>query len=170
MNRSIVSIKLELSTRPNYPFVRPKVYPIEPPIRNQRHQNPTQRSNNEPGNLCLFPVNPDYWRVGIPCDDIINHTIKWLEKYEAGTLDNELAPPEIERYFPYENKILKPVVILPESLNNVSDNENGRCILVHTKSDNYAFLSVIQNEDEEENVLKKITELHTLILSQESIG
>jgi hypothetical protein len=161
--------KIKIEYGSNYPFVRPKVYPIEPLIRNQRHQNPTQKSSNDPGDLCLFPVTPDYWRVGIQCDDIITRTIKWLEKYEAGTLDSELAPPEIERYFPSENKVSKPIVILPESLLNISSSDNGRCVLVHTKSGDYAFLSVIQNENEENYVLETIVELHKLILSRDPL-
>lgn len=149
----------------NYPFAPPEVYPIEPVILNQRHQIPTHQKSKEPGHICLFAVNPDYWKVGIRCDEILRRIINWLQRYEAGTLDEEFAPPEIERHFPTENCLSQPFVILAESALKVDGAITDECLLIPTESGKYAFIAAMTGEYKEQDRLKEISRLHALLLS-----
>jgi len=162
--------KIRIVYGPDYPFSPPKVYPIEPVILNQRHQTPTPQKSKEPGDLCLFPVNPDYWQVGIRCDEILRRIVSWLQRYEAGTLDTEFAPPEIERYFPTENCLSQPFVILAESVLKVDGAITGESLFIPTGSGKYAFLAAMTGEYKEQDRLKEISRLHALLLSNDPLN
>jgi hypothetical protein len=129
---------------PSYPFVRPNVYPVKPHIVNQRHQNPTAGRSAGPGALCLLPHAPDRWDVSLTCVDIIERTLRWLKAYEAGTLDDEFAPLEIELFFPAESKFDNPKALLVESLLGAFTGREGECILVPTGAADFAFFAPYQ--------------------------
>ena len=88
-----------------YPYKRPDVYPVKPLVRNQRHQMPTGGKTDLAGALCLLPHNPDGWVVGMTCEDVLARAVAWFRAYETRTLDDEFAPPEIERFFPSESHV-----------------------------------------------------------------
>jgi ThiF family len=132
--------KIKIHYLDEYPFVRPEVYPVDPAIRNQRHQNPSPRKDKTPGSLCLFPHTPDLWGVGLNCQVILERVAKWLRAYETQTLDQEFAPPEIERFFPFGQRLQKPAVLLIESLLSSFKAREGKCRLIPTVSGAFALL------------------------------
>jgi ThiF family len=153
-----------------YPYSRPNVYPLNPRIENQRHQMPTKGRTELPGPLCLLPHNPDRWIVGMTCHDVIERTIMWFKAFENGTLDDEFAPPEIERFFPATNHLIKPSVILVDSLlKTKADEHNGGCVLIPTVSGKFAFLSVF-GELNTDATVQELTRLLGLILPGESLS
>lgn len=163
------SYKIQIHYDSEYPFSRPKIFPIEPRIENQRHQNPTEEGSDLPGDLCLFPHAPDYWRVGMTCEEIIQRVIKWLLKYETKTLDDEFAPPEIERYFPASRHIRKPTIIIAQTLLDFGEQRSGACILVPTRSGAYAFLSLIRSQKNDEQAIEEIFRLSALMLPHDRL-
>src|SRR5947209_10017571 len=46
--------KVQIHYGRTYPYRRPSVYPLEPRIQNQRHQEPTKGRTNLTGALCLL--------------------------------------------------------------------------------------------------------------------
>ena len=83
-------------------------------------------------------------------DEVLARTIKWLAAYEQGTLDNEFAPPEIERFFPSEIDLSEPAVILGETLlQTAATARQGTCLLIPTQSGKFAFLDLLNNENSE---------------------
>lgn len=132
---------------PSYPFVRPSVYPVKPRIVNQRHQNPTTGKAGTPGALCLLPYAPDRWDVSLTCVDVVERTLRWLKAYEAGTLGDEFAAPEIELFFPAESRFERPNVLLVESLLGGATGHEGGCILVPTGAGDFAFFAPIFADD-----------------------
>ncbi len=161
--------RLKLEYGPDYPFRPPKAFLIEPPIKNQRHQNPATK-DSDTGSLCLFPEHPDCWNVGITCKEIIQRIIKWLQKYETRTLNDELAPPEIERYFPSENVEVKPVIILAESLLRTFKKENGWCSLIPSNNGKHAFLELRDSQFDSETATMEIFRLRDLILPKDTLN
>jgi hypothetical protein len=152
-----------------YPYKRPDVFPVKPLVRNQRHQMPTGGRTDLPGALCLLPHNPDGWAVGVTCIDVLARSIAWFKAYESGTLDDEFAPPEIERFFPYEIRVEEPSVILVDSLLPApSPNRSGGCLLIPTKSGKFAFLDSLGDRSSDE-AIEELTRLLSLILPDESI-
>jgi hypothetical protein len=153
-----------------YPYRRPSVYPVEPLIRNQRHQEPTKGRINLPGALCLLPHNPDRWVVGMTCQDIIERAVAWFKAYENGTLNDEFAPPEIERFFPATNHLTEPSLILVDSLLKTKLGERrGGCLLIPTVSGKFAFLDVF-GELETKAAVEELTRLLGLILPGEAVS
>jgi hypothetical protein len=162
--------KVQIHYGPVYPYKRPNVYPIKPRIENQRHQEPTKGRRDLPGALCLLPHNPDRWAVGLTCRDVIERTIVWLKAYENGTLDQELAPPEIERFFPPANLLGTPKILLVNSLLKNRAGESGTgCLLMPTKSGKFAFLYLL-NQMETDGTIEELTRLLGLILPGETIA
>jgi len=153
----------------NYPFSRPKVFPIDKSIRGNRHQNPTSWRSEEPGDVCIFQDNLDDWVVGITCDEIIKRSKKWFQKYEDGTLEDELAPPEIERYYPAEFHLGKPAVILAKSLTNPHEERCGPFLWIPTKSGRFAFIAIIPHKETSQNVANEVFRLARLILPKDSV-
>jgi ThiF family len=152
-----------------YPYKRPDVFPVKPLIRNQRHQMPTGGMTDSPGALCLLPHNPDGWVVGMTCVDVLARAVAWFKAYESGTLDDEFAPPEIERFFPSEVRVEEPSVILVDSLlPATSSKRSGACLLIPTKSSKFAFLDSLDDRSSSEAVAE-LTRLLGLILPDESI-
>ncbi len=151
-----------------YPYRRPRVVPINPPLLNNRHQNPSVEGTCPPGDLCLFPHTPDYWAVGMTCVDVIERAVNWFGKYEAKTLDSDIAPPEIEVYFPASRHISKPIIILAESALKVDDRREGRGILVPTKSGRQAFLALTDGNTDV--VVEEVFRLAGLILPNDGIN
>jgi len=150
-----------------YPYRRPNVYPIDPRIQDQRHQWPTGSKSILPGSLCLWPHNPDRWIVGMTCENLLDRVILWLKAYETGTLDDEFAPPEIERFFPEANQVSSPEIILGEGLLQTGVAERGGdCLLLPTRSGKFAFLDLLGNADSEA-VIAELSRLSRLILPSE---
>jgi molybdopterin/thiamine biosynthesis adenylyltransferase len=153
-----------------YPYRRPSVYPIEPRIQNLRHQEPTKGRTNLPGSLCLLPHNPDRWVVGMTCHEVVERAVVWFKAYENGTLDYEFAPPEIERFFPAENRLANPHIILVDSiLKTKSGDRRGGCLLIPTVSGKFAFLYVF-GELETDAAMEELRRLLGLILPSESLS
>lgn len=163
------SYQIQIHYPAAYPFKRPDVYPIKPRIENQRHQLPTKGKTELPGGLCLWPHSPDAWVVGMTADDVLARTIKWLAAYEQRTLDNEFAPPEIERFFPSEIDLPEPAVILGETLlQTTAAAHQGTCVLIPTQSGKFAFLDLFDNENSEAAV-SELTRLLGLMLPNERL-
>jgi hypothetical protein len=135
------SYRIAIHYDDRYPFVRPNVYPIDPPIINQRHQYPSERRGKAPGALCLFPHTPDLWSVGLGCDVIIERVVSWLKAYEEGGLDYEFAPPEIERFFPDQQRLDKPALLLLETLLDNTNKTQGECLLLPTSPGEFGILT-----------------------------
>lgn len=153
-----------------YPYRRPNVYPLEPRIENQRHQMPTRGKTDLPGCLCLLPFNPDRWVVGMTCHDIVERAVVWFRAYETGTLDDEFAPPEIERFFPTMNQLSEPRIILVDSLLRTKPGDRqGCCLLIPTVSGKFAFLYVFGELDTEASI-QELSRLLGLILPGESVS
>ena len=153
-----------------YPYRRPSVYPLEPRIQNQRHQEPTKGRTSLPGSLCLLPHNPDRWAVGMTCHEIVERAVVWLKAYERGTLDYEFAPPEIERFFPAANRLAEPHIILVDTLlKTKSGDRRGGCLLIPTVSGKFAFLDVF-GELETDAAVEELTRLLGLILPGELVS
>src|SRR6185503_17927945 len=134
---------------------------------NQRHQWPTARRSGLAGHLCLLPHNPDRWDVGMTCEDILERALLWFKAYESGTLDDEFAPPELERFFPDANQLNSPAVILGESLlQSRPEDRDGRCLLLPTRSGRFAFLDVF-GEAESDAVVAELMRLSHIILPGE---
>jgi hypothetical protein len=154
----------------SYPYKRPDVFPVKPIVRNQRHQMPTGGRADMPGALCLLPHSPDGWVVGMTCIDVLGRAVAWFKAYETGTLDNEFAPPEIEQFFPNENRIWEPRVLLAGSLlpDQTSD-RSGDLLLIPTTSGKFAFLDSLDDRSSEE-VAKELTRLLSLILPDETLS
>jgi hypothetical protein len=153
-----------------YPYRRPSIYPLEPRIQNQRHQEPTTGRTNLPGALCLLPHNPDRWVVGMTCHDVVARAIVWFKAYENGTLDYEFAPPEIERFFPPSNRMSEPYIILVDSLlKTKSGDRRGGCLLIPTVSGKFVFLDVF-GELEADVAVEELNRLLDLILPGETVS
>jgi hypothetical protein len=73
---------------------------------------------------------------------IVERTIKWLRAYETKTLDQEFAPPEIERFFPANQRLPKPAVLFVEGLLNPLNAREGDCRLIPTASGDFALLAL----------------------------
>jgi hypothetical protein len=151
-----------------YPYRRPDVFPVKPPVRNQRHQMPTAGRADQPGVLCLLPHNPDGWAVGMSCLDVLERAVAWFKAYETDTLDDEFAPPEIERFFPFKSHIKEPRVVLVDSMLPGSSSRHGDCVLIPTKSGRFAFLSSLGEKGSDE-LVAELTRLLGLILPDESV-
>lgn len=164
------SYKIQIHYGPAYPYKRPNVYPLEPRIENQRHQEPSKGRTDLPGGLCLLPHNPDRWMVGLTCNDLVQRAIVWFKAYENRTLDQEFAPPEIERFFPPTNQLSKPKILLVNSLlATAPDERTGGCLLMPTRSGKFAFLYLLGKLDTD-LAIKELTRLLGLILPGESIS
>jgi hypothetical protein len=129
---------------------------------------PTAGGADQPGVLCLLPHNPDGWAVGMTCLDVLERAVAWFKAYETGTLDDEFAPPEIERFFPFKSHIKEPRVVLVESLLPGTSSARGDCVLIPTKSGKYAFLCSLGEKGPDE-LVAELTRLLGLILPDESI-
>jgi len=162
--------KVQIYYGKTYPFKRPSVYPLDPRIENQRHQEPTKGRTDLPGGLCLLPHNPDRWVVGLTCSDLLERAVLWFKAYENGTLDYEFAPPEIERFFPATNQLAAPRIILVDSLlkSNAPDRTGG-CLVMPTRSGKFGFLYVF-GETETNAAIEELTRLLGLILPGESLS
>ena len=153
-----------------YPYRRPMVFPLKPRIENQRHQEPTLGRTELPGGLCLLPHNPDRWVVGLTCHDVIERAVLWFKAYENGRLDDEFAPPEIERFFPWANQLSEPRIILADSLlRTYCADRDGGCLLLPTKSGKFAFLYLF-GQIETDAAIQELTRLLGLILPGESVS
>jgi len=152
-----------------YPFFRPKIFPVDQTIRGNRHQNPTPWRSQEPGDICIFQDNLDDWVVGITCDEIIQRAKKWFQKYEDRTLEDEPAPPEIERYYPSQFRLSKPAVILAKSLTNPHEERFGRFLWVPMKSGRFAFIAIVPHEENSQTVASEVLRLARLILPKDSV-
>lgn len=162
--------KVQIHYGAAYPYKRPNVYPLEPRIENQRHQEPTSGRTDLPGGLCLLPHNPDRWVVGLTCHDLVERAIVWLKAYENKTLDQEFAPPEIERFFPPANQLHRPGILLVNSLLATNATEhNGGCLLMPTKSGRFGFLYIF-GEVDTDTAVQELTRLLSLILPGESLA
>lgn len=161
--------KVQVRYGPAYPFVRPDVYPVEPRILNQRHQNPSAGRARTPGSLCLFPHAPDRWGVDMTCLDVLERAARWFKAYEDGTLDDEFAPPEIERFFPGERHLGRPAVVLAESLLADGGAREGACRLIPTKSGDLAFLTLLPQEADVEGRYHEVERLASIISPCETL-
>lgn len=161
--------KIQVYYRQNYPFCRPRVFPVDKSIRGNRHQNPTPWRSQEPGDICIFQDNLDDWVVGITCDEIIERSKKWFQKYEDGTLRDEPAPPEIERYYPSALRLSKPAVVLAKSLTNPNGEESGRLLWVSMRSGQFAFIAIVPREENDKDVATEVSRLAGLILPEDSV-
>jgi molybdopterin/thiamine biosynthesis adenylyltransferase len=163
------SYQIQIHYPPAYPFKRPDIYPIKPRVENQRHQLPTRGKTELPGGLCLWPHSPDGWIVGMTASELLARAVKWLAAYENRTLDDQFAPPELERFFPSANELSQPAVILGETLLQTNAAaRRGACLLIPTKSGKFAFLDLLDNDDTEATVAE-LTRLLGLILPAETI-
>jgi molybdopterin/thiamine biosynthesis adenylyltransferase len=162
--------KVEVRYSEEYPFVRPEVYPIEPRISNERHQNPSPRKDKTPGSLCLFPHTPDLWGVGLNCRVIIERTVQWLKAFEAKTLDQEFAPPEIERFFPATQCLARPAVLLiPKFLKVPPAMRDGSCVLMPTISGDFALLALNTGDTDEEALRSEVQQFFSSILPNQKL-
>jgi hypothetical protein len=163
------SYKVQVHYGAAYPYKRPNVYPLEPRIENQRHQEPTS-GRELPGGLCLLPHNPDRWDIGLTCHYLVERAIVWLKAYENKTLDQEFAPPEIERFFPPANQLVRPGILLVNSLLTTEATErSGGCLLMPTKSGRFAFLYIFGDVNTDK-AFEELTRLLSLILPGESLA
>lgn len=152
--------KIEIRYGPLYPFRRPRVFPCDDRIIHNRHQNPNVADPEKPGYICLFQSSVNDWVVGVTCEEIIERTRRWFEKYEAGTLGEEAAPPEIERYYPLDYQSSQPLVIVAETLTDRPNNQTfGLCYLIPTTSGKRAFLTL----DSDTSWTEEITELSRVL-------
>lgn len=127
--------QIQIKYEAGYPYRRPKVFPCDENIKDNRHQNPNVSDARKPGDICLFQDSINDWVVGITCEEIIERATRWFEKYEDGTLGEEAAPPEIERYYPPDHRLDKPLVIVAETLSSRPDHQvSGRFYSVPTIS------------------------------------
>lgn len=163
------SYKVQIHYGPAYPYKRPNIYPIEPRIENQRHQEPSKARSKLPGALCLLPHNPDRWSVGLTCKELLERAIVWLKAYENKTLDREFAPPEIERFFPATNQLQTPKILLINSLLAPKDGQTGSFLLIPTQSNKFAFLYLLGQLDTDA-AIQELTRLLGLILPGETIA
>lgn len=161
--------KVQVNYGPAYPFVRPDVYPVEPRILNQRHQNPSVGRAKTPGSLCLFPHAPDRWGVDMTCCQILDRAVRWLMAYENGTLDDEFAPPEIERFFPLTHHLGKPAVLMVETLLEGGEKRDGHCRLFITKSGDFAFLVIQPDGADDEKFYQEVERIASMILPCEDL-
>lgn len=152
-----------------YPYKRPDVFPVKPLVRNQRHQMPTAGKTDSAGALCLLPHNPDGWVVGMTCEDVLARAITWFRAYETRTLDDQFAPPEIERFFHSESHVSEPRILLIDSmLPSSAPDRSGSCLLIPTTSSKFAFLDSLDDRSSEETIAE-LMRLLGLILPDESI-
>jgi hypothetical protein len=147
--------QVQIKYGPYYPFRRPQVFPCDEEIRNNRHQNPHVADLDKPGDICLFQDSMNDWVVGISCEEIIERAIRWFEKYEAGTLGEEAAPPEIERYYPRAYRLPEPLVVIAETVASRPNGQtSGDCYLVPTASGKRAFLALGSDSSWPEQLLR----------------
>lgn len=151
---------VEIHYEDNYPFERPKVYPKDGRIRNNRHQNPSTPGSNLSGDLCIFQDGFSDWSFGTSCEEIIQRATQWFLKYENGSLGQELAPPEIERYYSSEYKLFKPQVVVAQSLIDLENKETGHYIWIPTKSGKFSYIATLNKNISTE---MKVSELLRLI-------
>jgi hypothetical protein len=154
----------------NYPYRRPTILPIEPKITNQRHQLPNHDDPTRPGYLCIMPFTPDYWRVGMTCEDVLERVVKWFRGYESGTLGEEFAPPEIEIYFPRSHRNCDLEVLAVDSLIVTGDEAWGTCMMYPTKPNNFAFLVTLNDSQPFDKQYEEVKRLKKLILPDEELA
>jgi hypothetical protein len=162
--------KIQIHYGPAYPFIRPDVYPVEPKILNQRHQNPSAGRDKTPGSLCLFPHAPDRWSVGMTCPEIVERVVCWLKAYETDTLNDEFAPPEIERFFPSAHRLDSPAVMLVDDLLADGGAEEGGCRLIPTASGGFAFLALLPEGADAEALDREVKRITSMILPCEDLN
>lgn len=162
--------KVEIHYDVNYPFHRPKVYPLDKKIKNNRHQNPNKLNNSLPGDICIFQDSFSDWVVGTNCREIIRRAIKWFKKFEDHTLIYELAPPEIERYYPNEDIILSPEILLPETLLSIKGKRRGEFIWLPTKSGKFAFIATYEKDSDVKERCDEVNELISISFPQEKVN
>ncbi len=159
--------KIEIHYDEGYPFHRPKVYPLDKKIKNNRHQNPSLPNTILSGDICIFQDSFSDWVVGTDCQEIIKRATKWFTKYENGTLINELAPPEIERYYSIEDTILLPQIVVAETLVNIEDKKNGEFLWLPTKTGKLAFITTTKKDSDTDAVFAELTRLINLVSPQD---
>ena len=147
----------------DYPFRRPKVFPLDTSITGNRHQNPTPWRSTEPGDICIFQDSLDDWVVGTTSHEIIGRAIRWFQGLEAGTLGDESAPPEIERYYPPELHLNSPAVIVATSLTRLHGQTSGRFLWVPTSSGIVSFIVVIPSGAQRAELTEEVARLARLI-------
>jgi len=161
--------EVQIRYGPDYPFRRPKVFPVDRSLTGNRHQNPTPWRSQEPGDICIFQDNLDDWIVGITCHEIIDRSKEWFHKHEAGTLADEPAPPEIERYYPVQLRRSKPTIIVARSLTSVHEQTFGRFVWVPMKSGLFAFMAILPDAVNLDDVTHEVFRLARLILPKDSV-
>lgn len=124
---------------PNYPYSRPKVFPLDSGITSNRHQNPRQ-ADREVGEICLFQDSLSDWAVGTPVSELVGRVTNWFFHMEQGTLDEQAAPPEIERYYPPEQRANSSTIFAHASLMETGDREYGSLNLYFSADQRFSFL------------------------------
>ena len=98
-----------------YPYKPPIIAPLNQEIKNNYHQDPS--IDCRPGKLCLYNFsNVNEWSVGTSASEIFDKLTDWFKKYEDKSLNEELAPPELYRYYPLKQQNLIVNIIIVEDL------------------------------------------------------
>lgn len=116
-----------------FPFVKPSVFAIDPPIDYSRHKLPGE------GSLCLWSDKKDGWDPGYTIDQILDRVRLWYRCHFSDNWNETYEPLDLHLYFPGEH----PLVVLPDRWGPPEDRSSGTFSVWHKEDAKHIFVDNI---------------------------
>ncbi len=130
------TITIRLNLPELFPFVKPSVFAVDPPINYSRHKLP------EEGSLCLWSDKKDGWDPGYTIDQILDRVRLWYRCHFSANWDETYEPLDLHLYFPGEH----PLVVLPDRWAPLEDRSSGTFSVWHKEDEKHIFVDNIGGE------------------------